>query len=59
MPTDRTSVNEPRTPTTADAELEQLLGDRDGEQAKLAPPLTEQDERETLNSQILAGLVSP
>jgi hypothetical protein len=53
-------VPEPKT-TIADADLELLLAEGDRDDPILAPPRDEgaEEPREALDSQILAGLVSP
>jgi len=45
--------------TISDADLELLLAEADREAPILALPRDGEDERESLDSQILAGLVSP
>jgi hypothetical protein len=53
-------VPEPKT-TIPDADLELLLAEADRDEPILSPPRDEHTEepREALDSQILAGLVSP
>ena len=51
---------EPKTTTIADADLDLLLAEADRDDPILSPPRDDSGEpREALDSQILAGLVSP
>jgi len=54
-------VPEPKTTTIADADLDLLLAEADRDDPILSPPRDESasEPREALDSQILAGLVSP
>jgi hypothetical protein len=53
-------VPDTKTTSLSDGDLELLLAEADREDQILSPPRTEAGEpRESLDSQILAGLVSP
>jgi hypothetical protein len=54
-------VPEPKTTAIADADLDLLLAEADRDDPILTPPRAERsaEPREALDSQILAGLVSP